>query len=227
MPQEKPHLQRSPDALHPPLHMTPDKAQASAQEAPAGLENLAGGANALAPSHSIGSLLILLSVPCVLPVPGIGNVMGLALIGVAGLIWRIGSAGAIGRPGLVGSLRLHHDHEARLLQWLSRVEQWSGRWCRPRLNRLTQLPARSWQAASAAAVVAMLGVEIFLPIPLGNVLPAAALTLMGMALKHRDGVVALWSLVLASLALAYPFLLGLGAWQWIMAPLWRAWGMGG
>ena len=77
-----------------------------------------------------------------------------------------------------------------------------------------------------AALVATMGVEIFLPIPLGNVLPAASLTLLGMALKHRDGLATLWSLALAVIALAYPFLLGLGAWQWVMNPLWQGLGWG-
>jgi hypothetical protein len=167
--------------------------------------------------HSIGSLLILLSVPCVLPAPGIGNVMGLALMGVALLIWRSGGAGVIGRPALARTVALDKTRAAQLLRWMGRLEQLSSRWCRPRLQPLTLLPARSWQAAAAAVLVA---------IPLGNVLPAASITLLGMALKHRDGLATLWSLALAVIALAYPFLLGLGAWQWVMNPLWQGLGWG-
>ena len=176
--------------------------------------------------HSIGSLLILLSVPCVLPVPGIGNVMGLALMGVALLIWRSGGAGVIGRPALARTVALDKTRAAQLLRWMGRLEQLSSRWCRPRLQPLTLLPARSWQAAAAAVLVATMGVEIFLPIPLGNVLPAASLTLLGMALKHRDGLATLWSLALAATALAYPFVLGAGAWLWIMGPALRTLGLG-
>jgi len=109
---------------------------------------------------------------------------------------------------------------------MGRLEQLSSRWCRPRLQRLALLPARSWQAAAMAALVATMGVEIFLPIPLGNVLPAASLTLLGMALKHRDGLATLWSLALAATALAYPFVLGAGAWLWIMGPALRTLGLG-
>lgn len=187
---------------------------------------LAGAGSKTEAQQTIGSLLILLSVPCVLPVPGIGNVMGLALMGVALLIWRSGSAGVIGKPTLARSVALDAPRQAQLLRWLERLEQWSGRWCRPRLQALTRLPARSWPAAGGAALVATMGIEIFLPIPLGNVLPAAALTLLGLAWKHRDGLAVLWSLALAAVALLYPLLLALGAWQWIMRPISQALGHG-
>jgi hypothetical protein len=47
-----------------------------------------------------------------------------------------------------------------------------------------------------------------------------------MALNHRDGLATLWSLALAVLALAYPFVLGAGAWLWIMGPVLRTLGLG-
>ena len=206
--------------------MKSDDAQPLGEAAPHERDILADASTKTEAQHSIGSLLILLSVPCVLPVPGIGNVMGLALMGVAFLIWRSGGAGVLGRPALAQTVALDKTRAAQLLRRMGRLEQLSSRWCRPRLQPLTLLPARSWQAAAAAALVATMGVEIFLPIPLGNVLPAASLTLLGMALKHRDGLATLWSLALAATALAYPFVLGAGAWLWIMGPLWQASGLG-
>lgn len=206
--------------------MKSDDAQPLGEAAPHERDILADASTKTEAQHSIGSLLILLSVPCVLPVPGIGNVMGLALMGVALLIWRSGSAGVIGKPNLARSVALDAPRQAQLLRWLERLEHWSGRWCRPRMQALTLLPARSWPAAGGAALVATMGIEIFLPIPLGNVLPAAALTLLGLAWKHRDGLAVLWSLALAAIALAYPLLLGLGAWQWIMRPISQVLGQG-
>lgn len=152
--------------------------------------------------------------------------MGLALMGVAILIWRSGNAGAISRPALARSLTLDATRQAQLKRTLERLQKWSGRWCRPRLQPLIQVPARSWQAAVASAMVAAMGVEIFLPIPLGNLLPAATLTLLGLAWTHRDGLAVLWSLALAAVALLYPFVLGLGAWQWVMRPIFQALGLG-
>ena len=189
--------------------------------APRGLDIVADPGSETEAPHTIGSLLILLSVPCVLPVPGIGNVMGLALMGVALLIWRSGGGGVIGRPGLARTVTLDKTRAAQLLRWTGRLEQLSSRWCRPRLQRLALLPARSWQAAAVAALVATMGVLIFLPIPLGNVLPAASVTCLGLGLSHRDGVAALWSAALAALALAYTAALAAGAWTWVMAPLGR------
>ena len=165
--------------------------------------------------HTIGSLLILLSVPCALPVPGIGNVMGAALMGVALLIWRSGGTAVMGRPALGRTVTMDSPRRAQLLQWLQRIERLAGRWCRPRMQAWTRLPARSWQAAAAATLVATMGAEIFLPIPLGNLLPAASLTLLGLALKYRDGLAVVWSLTLAAASLSYPFLLGAGAWMFI------------
>jgi hypothetical protein len=72
-----------------------------------------------------------------------------------------------------------------------------------------------------------MGVLIFLPIPLGNVLPAASVTCLGLGLSHRDGVVALWSAGLAALALAYTAVLAAGAWAWVIDPIWRAIGLAG
>jgi hypothetical protein len=72
-----------------------------------------------------------------------------------------------------------------------------------------------------------MGVLIFLPIPLGNVLPAASVTCLGLGLSHRDGMAALWSAALAVLALAYPVALAAGAWTWMVSPLWKAVGLSG
>jgi hypothetical protein len=69
-------------------------------------------------------------------------------------------------------------------------------------------------------------VLIFLPIPLGNVLPAASVTTLGLGLSHRDGLAALWSAGLAGLALAYTLALGAGAWVWVMTPMARLLGLG-
>lgn len=176
-----------------------------------------------APSHPQGSLLILLSAPCVLPIPGIGNVMGLALMGTAWWIWRGTSSTDL--TGRVPAVLLNPRHQRLFRRWMARVDRLAAPWCRPRLNTLVDLQPRSWRAACAAALVALMGLLIFLPIPLGNVLPAASVTSLGLGLSHRDGLAALWSAGLAGLALVYTAALGAGAWVWIMAPLGRVLGL--
>jgi hypothetical protein len=172
-----------------------------------------------AQAESLGSLLILMAVPCVLPIPGIGNVMGLGMMGLAWAIWQGDVAAGLISRARTSPLNAHHRRKIRRV--IRRVHRLAAPWCRPRLEGLVSPSPRSWHAASAAALVAIMGALIFLPIPLGNVLPAASVTCLGLGLSHRDGVAALWSAGLAVLALAYTAALAAGAWAWIMAPLAR------
>lgn len=173
--------------------------------------------------NALGSLLILLSVPCVLPIPGVGNVMGLALMGTAWWIW-CGTAGHQAAQGLT-ALPLNARHRRLVRRWIARVHRLAAPWCRPRLCALVSPQPRTTLAACAALLVALMGVLIFLPIPLGNILPAASVTCLGLGLSHKDGLAALCSAGLAVLALVYTGVLGAGAWIWIMAPLGRLLGL--
>ncbi len=177
------------------------------------------------PAHPVGSLLILMSLPCVLPIPGIGNVMGVGLMALAWLIWRGEQQSDVSGRARPPTLNAHRRRQIR--RWIRRLHRLAEPWCRPRLEGLVTLGPRSWRAATAALLVATMGVLIFLPIPLGNVLPAASVTCLGLGLSHRDGMAALWSVALALLALAYPVALAAGAWAWVIDPLWKATGLGG
>jgi hypothetical protein len=64
-----------------------------------------------------------------------------------------------------------------------------------------------------------MGALIFLPIPLGNVLPALALVLLGLGLAFRDGLAVLLATALAGAAVVYTAALGMVAWAWGLAPL--------
>jgi hypothetical protein len=182
------------------------------------------GTSATQPAHPVGSPLILMSLPCVLPIPGIGNVMGVGLMALAWLIWRGEQPSDVSGRARPPTLNAHRRRQIR--RWIRRLHRLAEPWCRPRLEGLVTLRPRSWRAATAALLVATMGVLIFLPIPLGNVLPAASVTCLGLGLSHRDGMAALWSAALAVLALAYPVALAAGAWTWGLAPLWRALGFG-
>jgi hypothetical protein len=173
----------------------------------------------------LGSLMIFMAVPCVLPIPGIGNVMGLGMMGLAWAIWRGDST--IGLLGDKGSSPLNAHRRRQIRLGIRRVHRLAAPWCRPRLQSLVSLAPRSWHAAAAAALVATMGVLIFLPIPLGNVLPAASVTCLGLGLSHRDGVAALWSAGFAALAMAYTAALAAGAWTWVIDPIWQALGLSG
>ena len=78
--------------------------------------------------------------------------------------------------------------------------------------RLTPLagPSARWWLGPLTVAMAVL---IFLPIPFGNVLPAASLMLAGVALAARDGLLMLASLSVGAGALAASAALMLLGWQ--------------
>jgi hypothetical protein len=162
-----------------------------------------------------GSMLVLLAAPCVLPIPGIGNVMGTALAVLALAGWQRGEVGEL--SGRVAQVRLPAHWARRILHLLAWFYAGSGRLCRARLAGMTELRPRSWMSP----LVGLMGGLIFLPIPLGNVLPAAATVLLGLGLAFRDGLATLAGCGVALLAVAYTVALGVGAWSWLLAPVVR------
>lgn len=159
-----------------------------------------------------GALLVLLSAPSVLPLPGVGNVLGLGLLLMALAIWR-------GQPGhqlpaRVAGWQLSAPSARRVLGLLAGIYATAGRWLRTRLPHLADGP-QSWLAPK----VGLMGGLIFLPIPFGNVLPALALCLLGLGLLFRDGLVVLLSMLAGGMAVAYTASLGVMAWHWGLGPL--------
>jgi hypothetical protein len=59
-----------------------------------------------------------------------------------------------------------------------------------------------------------MGVLITLPIPFGNILPAAAVTLFGLGSVFRDGAAALLGMAVAVAATLFPVALAAAAWAW-------------
>jgi hypothetical protein len=163
-----------------------------------------------------GSLLVLVSAPCALPIPGVGNVLGVTLILMALSIWRGRDFSEL--PSRVATLRLSAAWARRVLQMLALFHGLASRWSRQRLGRLTELRARSWLAWK----VGLMGAVIFLPVPFGNVLPALAVSVLGLGVAHRDGAAVLLSALLALASVAYVIGLCAGAWLWMWTPL-QAW----
>jgi len=170
------------------------------------------------PSATEGSLLVLLAAPCLLPAPGVGTVLSLGLAAMALALWR-GEA-CQGLPQRVTDLELPVAWARRVLGLLARFYALAGRCSRRRLEHLAHLGdggPRAWLAAK----VGLMGGLIFLPIPLGNVLPALALVLLGLGLAFRDGVAVLLAGATAGTALASTLALGAAAWIWGLAPVLR------
>jgi hypothetical protein len=157
-----------------------------------------------------GSLLVLLAAPCVLPVAGVGTVLGFGMLALALALWR-GDAQFHLPPRLAG-LSLSTESAQRVLASLARFYRLAGRWSRERWAHLLRPAQRHWLAAKLAFMAFL----IILPMPLGNVLPAISVALLGLGLAFRDGMAVFASTLAAVLATVYASAFGLALW-WLGA----------
>ncbi len=155
-----------------------------------------------------GALLMLLAAPCVLPVPGVGSVLGIGIAAVAWAMWCGRAADCL--PQRVASLSMPQRWARRVLALLARVYATAGRVSRPRWGGVAAAGLRSW----IPPTVALMALLIVLPIPFGNVLPALALILLGAGLVFDDGLLLLMAAAAAGVATMFPVGLGLAAWFW-------------
>lgn len=136
--------------------------------------------------RALGALLLIFALVCMLPLPPGGTtIFGLPLV-------LLGPQLVIGKraPWLPGALRRRTVATAdlrtglpRVMPWLQRVEAVS----RPRLAFLFGPIGERL----IGVVCTLLAVVLILPIPLGNILPAAAVTVLSLSLVQRDGALAL------------------------------------
>jgi len=155
-----------------------------------------------------GTLLLLLAMPCLLPVPGVGTVLGMGMAALAVALWQGRCAPCL--PQRVAELELPRHWAQRVLGLLASAYAMAGRHARPRLSHLAIAGRRS----AIALVVGLMALLVVMPIPFGNVLPALALMLVGMGLVFRDGVAVILGLAAAGLALFVTSGLMLMAWVW-------------
>ncbi|MBQ0945544.1 exopolysaccharide biosynthesis protein [Ideonella sp. 4Y16] len=171
---------------------------------------------ALAQAHgpeAQGTLLLLLAMPCLLPVPGVGTVLSLGIAALSVAMWR---GHGVGLPPRVAALKLPGDWARRVLHGLATAYALAGRHARQRLDTLT---AERWHPV-LAAVVGLMALIVLLPIPFGNLLPSLALVLIGLGLVFRDGLAV--ALGLAGAALAVLATTGLVLWAWTWGSDWAA-----
>lgn len=156
-----------------------------------------------------GALLLLLAVPCLLPVPGAGTALGGGIAWLAFMMWR--GHGTPDLPPRVAELELSQRWARRVMAGLAWVYALAGRHAR---ERFSPMAGPRWQGVIALTVGLMAAI-IVLPIPFGNLLPALAVMLIGIGLVFRDGVVI--SLGLLGACLTCGVTAGL---------VWMAWGWG-
>jgi len=155
-----------------------------------------------------GTWLLLMAVPCLLPVPGVGTVLGLGMVALAVAMWRGQSAVCL--PRQVAELELSSHWAQRVLGMLAFSYAVAGRVARARLSHLALAEGRSWTAAA----IGLMALIVVMPIPFGNVLPAVALMLIGLGLVFRDGVAVVLGLAMAALAMCVTAGVMLMAWVW-------------
>jgi hypothetical protein len=144
--------------------------------------------------RALGALMFLFAMPNVLPVPpGTSAVLGAPLV-VLALQLMFGRNAWL--PRVLASRSMTRADFALLVRrvtpWLQRGE----RLLRPRYSWLARPPAEY----ALGAVCLLMATVLVLPIPLGNVLPALAISLLALAIVERDGLWVLAGLGVATLA---------------------------
>lgn len=161
-----------------------------------------------------GTLLLLMARPCLLPVPGVGTVLGFGMAALSAAMWQ-GHASAC-LPRRVAQLEISRHWAQRVLGVQVYAYDIAGRFAKARLSHLASAGRRSLTAAA----IGLMAFIVILPIPFGNVLPALAMMLIGLGLVFRDGVVAVLGLITAVLAFFVTAGLVLMAWvygsEWIL-----------
>lgn len=144
--------------------------------------------------RATGALMFIFAFPNVLPTPpGTSSILGAPLIFLAAQL-MLGRAPWL--PDFVANRSMARSDFSslvkRIVPWLQRAEGL----LRPRLSALTPPPMAHFLGFLSLA----LAVLLVLPIPLGNVLPALAISLLALGVLERDGVWVLAGIAVAAVA---------------------------
>ena len=159
--------------------------------------------------RAIGALMFIFAVPNAIPVPpGVSAVLGAPLIFLSFQLM-------IGRrpwlPRIITDRSLSRVDFEKVVDlaapWLAKAE----RLMRPRFAFLASPPAEYL----VGAVCLLLSIILFLPIPLGNMLPAFTICVLALGVLERDGV---WITIGIACAIAAVVIV----WGVVLALLWSA-----
>lgn len=190
--------------------------RAAAQEGPASLRLSLGELLQLHGQDSGAVLLMLLALLCTLPVAGVGTVLSMGIFALAWAWLRGRDSPRL--PARLGGFTLNATWTRRCLHCLAWTYERAERWLRPRWTGLSHARMR----AGWAVWIALMGALIFLPLPLGNVLPGTSLMLLSLGWLFRDGLALLLSAATGVAGVGYALSvahLALAAWQHLGASL--------
>jgi hypothetical protein len=148
-------------------------------------------------SHrAFGALMLIFAAPNLLPTPpGVSSLLAAPLLLLATQLAL--SRPAPWLPRIIADRSISRADFAsvvdKALPWLGRAE----RLLKPRLSFLTRAPFEQ----GVAIICLVLAVILFLPIPLGNILPAMAISLFSLAILERDGLAALSAAVVTAVSI--------------------------
>ena len=147
-------------------------------------------------------LLLVLSLGCMLPLAGIGSVLGVVMLALAAR-WH-SQERPFELPQKLVQLRLTPRWSQRCLLALTWLYGMASRLLRERLTLLSE----QRYAGLSGIWIATMAVIIFLPVPLGNIVCGSSLVLLSLGWMFRDGVALLLSALLGSAGLGWTVGLG-------------------
>lgn len=141
--------------------------------------------------------LLIMAAICMVPVGGAGTLLSMAMTLLA---WRWARrVDSHQLPDRLGRVRLSEAWTSRLLRGFAWMYRAAELLLRPRWTALVHDRARPWWAIWITIMAAL----IFLPIPLGNVLPGLSLMMLSLGFMFRDGVMLLFSKLVGAAALGF------------------------
>lgn len=158
---------------------------------------------------SLVVVLLVLSILTVTPLAGVGTVLSFAILAIAWR-WAFGGVGATTLPfeRTLGNITLSPVWSERTLRFLASLYTKADRWLYPRWPSAFHARWMPWWAAWIAIMASI----IFLPLPLGNILPSLSLVLLCLAWMFRDGMACLGALLVGAVAVAYTAAFGQLVW---------------
>ena len=146
---------------------------------------------------STAVVLMLMALLTVVPIAGAGSVLSLGILAIA-WGWARGHD-SMDLPRRLGALSMNERWTGRCLHSLAWMYEKANRWLRPRWSLWSHRTMRwAW-----GVWIALMAAVIFLPLPLGNVLPSLSLILLSLGWMFRDGVALAVSALTGCAALAY------------------------
>lgn len=132
--------------------------------------------------RAIGALMFFFSAPNILPVPpGVSTLLGAPLLFLSAQL-MLGMRPWL--PGVITRRSISRDDLAtlvrRIVPWLAKAEKL----LKPRASVLVRPPVEYF----VGLVCLVLAAILMLPVPLGNTLPALAISLLALGVLERDGV---------------------------------------